>query len=201
MGKDTDDDRAEWLTPAHAMAIIAPRLSRPNDARAIELILDNSAEGRIASQAKRAVIASRSETAIKEDCDISPSLWKAIRDNATYACWDTGDFDAQFHDAAHGWVTATFRGLRLARADIDALIPLPATASPKRRGRKPGSGGYGRADEPLLREMLQLISDGIAISPNDAARIVASKAKGATLESRQHRLAERFRKMEINGAK
>lgn len=72
---------------------------------------------------------------------------------------------------------------------------------PRRRGRRPGSGGYVKSDAPLLDEMRKLIADGDASSANDAARIVAPKAKGASLASRQDRLRQRYAKLEDNGGK
>jgi len=130
MNKSGETTPLEWLTPAHAVAILAPRLVRPDDARAIELILDHAAEGCISSKVRRIAIASRAGTSIEEGHAIPAYLWRAIRDGSTYACWDTGDFDVQFYDVDQGWITATFRGTRVAFKDVDALVPLPyATAT------------------------------------------------------------------------
>ncbi len=103
-----------------------------------------------------------------------------------------------------GAMTAAF--LTGAAADVHALAPeedAVMTSDPlttKRRGRTPGSGGFGRADKPLLAEMQQLIADGMAASPNDAARIVAPKARGASVSAAQDRLRKAYRKLEGNGA-
>jgi hypothetical protein len=68
-------------------------------------------------------------------------------------------------------------------------------------GRTPGSGSFDVADKPLLEEMRDLITKGLAKSPNDAARQLAERAQGkSTLESRQTRLAKRFQKYQL-GAK
>jgi hypothetical protein len=67
--------------------------------------------------------------------------------------------------------------------------------SSKRRGRKPGSGSWGHADEPLVEEMHRLIDSGSAKSAEDAARLVEDRAAGSgTLVSKRTRLAKRYRK-------
>jgi hypothetical protein len=67
--------------------------------------------------------------------------------------------------------------------------------SSKRRGRKPGSGSWGHADEPLVEEMHRLIDSGSAKSAEDAARLVEDRAAGSgTLASKRTRLAKRYRK-------
>jgi hypothetical protein len=65
----------------------------------------------------------------------------------------------------------------------------------KRRGRKPGSGSWEHADEPLVEEMQRLIDSGSAKSAEDAARLVEDRAAGSgTLVSKRTRLAKRYRK-------
>jgi hypothetical protein len=67
--------------------------------------------------------------------------------------------------------------------------------SSKRRGRKPGSGSWEHADEPLVEEMHRLIDSGSAKSAEDAARLVEDRAAGSgTLVSKRTRLAKRYRK-------
>lgn len=83
----------------------------------------------------------------------------------------------------------------------DEQMSALAATTVKRRGRKPGSGGYSRADKPLIDEMRQLIADGVATSLNDAARIVAPKAQGASVDAARDRLRKRYQELEDNGAK
>jgi hypothetical protein len=69
-------------------------------------------------------------------------------------------------------------------------------------GRRPGTGSWGIADKPLIEDMHRLISDGLAKSPNDAARQLADKAQGnSTPASKQTRLAKAYRKKYPSGAK
>ena len=63
-----------------------------------------------------------------------------------------------------------------------------------RRGRKKGSGSYDKLDAPLLDEMHELIKNGDAVSINDAAGQVASKAKGSSTESKITRLSKKYAK-------
>jgi hypothetical protein len=65
----------------------------------------------------------------------------------------------------------------------------------KRGGRKPGSGSWEHADEPLVKEMHRLFVSGSAKSPEDAARLVEHRSAGSgTLASKRTRLAKRYRK-------
>lgn len=80
--------------------------------------------------------------------------------------------------------------------DCSAELPAaPATeletAIPDRpaRGRRVGTGGFAESDAALADEMKLLIANGDAVSPWDAARIVAPKAKGAET-NKQKRLTE-----------
>ena len=60
--------------------------------------------------------------------------------------------------------------------------PEMGQSKPKgRSGRRPGTGSWDVADKPLLEEMHRLITDGLAKSPNDAARQLADKAKGNSI--------------------
>jgi len=62
-------------------------------------------------------------------------------------------------------------------------------------GRPPGSGSWQVADELLLDEMRNMIKTGKAKSANDAARLLADRARGSgILASKQTRLANRYRK-------
>ena len=75
-------------------------------------------------------------------------------------------------------------------AKLETTIP----GQRNRGGRKPGSGSFKHADEPLFQEMLKLIKSDAAASPEAAAKLVASRAKGSgTLESKVDRLAKAFR--------
>lgn len=60
-----------------------------------------------------------------------------------------------------------------------------------RPGRRKGQGTY--EDAPLLEEMAKLIKLGEAASANEAAGMVAHKARGNSMESKIARLARKFR--------
>jgi hypothetical protein len=60
------------------------------------------------------------------------------------------------------------------------------------RGRPPDAGSMAKMDEPHILKMLQLLQDGKATSPHDAARQVAVEARGASVKSTQTRLRRRF---------
>jgi hypothetical protein len=71
-----------------------------------------------------------------------------------------------------------------------------------RSGRRPGTGSWVVADKPLLEEMHNLITSGRAKSPHDAAGQLADRAQGnSTRESKQTRLAKRYREIYLVGAK
>jgi hypothetical protein len=54
-------------------------------------------------------------------------------------------------------------------------------------------------DAPLLAEMKVLIENGLAFSPDGAAKLIANKARGGGTEaSKATRLANRFRASERN---
>ncbi len=62
-------------------------------------------------------------------------------------------------------------------------------------GRPPGSGSWRDADQELILEMRELIKAKKAKSPNDAARLVASKAPGAgSIDSKRDRLRRGYKK-------
>jgi hypothetical protein len=79
----------------------------------------------------------------------------------------------------------------------------PGLSKPKdRSGRRLGTGTWDIADNRLLEEMDRLITDGLAKSPHDAARQLVDKAQGnSTRESKQTRLAKKYRKKYSVGAK
>lgn len=90
------------------------------------------------------------------------------------------------------------------RPAVPAVNPLETGQSkPKgRSGRQPGTGSWDAADKPLLEEMHRLIIGGRAKSAHDAAGKLADKAQGySTPESKQTRLAKRYRKIYPVGAK
>jgi hypothetical protein len=63
-----------------------------------------------------------------------------------------------------------------------------------RKGRPKGAGSLAPADEALIREMNELIATHRAASPNEAARIVSSKASGkGSPDSIQARLRKRYK--------
>lgn len=82
-----------------------------------------------------------------------------------------------------------------AETDGDRVAPMASMAA--RRGRTKGSGSLEAADAPLLVEMRKMIAAGEAFSPDGAAKLVASRAKGGgTFDSRATRLANRYRASE-----
>ena len=67
------------------------------------------------------------------------------------------------------------------------------TGGRERPGRKPGSGSYDDADNPLLDKMHKLLTKGTATSPWNAATKLAYKAKGsATRENKAQRLYRKY---------
>jgi hypothetical protein len=72
---------------------------------------------------------------------------------------------------------------------------LPAAnVRARHRGRSPGSGGYAQIDEPHLEQMHYLMLSGEAVSAEEAARMVADHARGASFGAKVDRLAKRFRR-------
>ena len=64
-----------------------------------------------------------------------------------------------------------------------------SNSSPRRKGgRTKGSGSLDQADAPLLLEMRELIRDQKAFSPDGAAKLVASKAKGGARKRAKQRV-------------
>ena len=88
-------------------------------------------------------------------------------------------------------------------AEPAASLLEKGQSKPRRRSsRQPGTGTWDVADERLLEEMHSLItSSGDARSPHHAAGQLAHKAKGNSLESKQARLAKKYRKKYSVGAK
>ena len=81
------------------------------------------------------------------------------------------------------------------KAADDAKQDSGKTNSRRRGGRKKGSGSYDKLGAPLLNEMHVLIENDKAVSINEAAGQVASKAKGAsTFESKVTRLSKKYKK-------
>lgn len=87
-------------------------------------------------------------------------------------------------------------------AEPPANPPDMGQSKPKGRScRQPGTGTWDIADGPLLEEMHHLITSGDARSPNHAAGQLADKARGNSPESKQTRLAKKYRKKYSVGAK
>ncbi len=90
-----------------------------------------------------------------------------------------GDFDATIRCGQIDWAGYAVRGLRLFRSDVEGLIRpdvAPNTPGKRPRGRPKGSGWINDAEH--IVEMRRLLDEGIAKSPNDAARRVAEKISG-----------------------
>jgi hypothetical protein len=119
--------------------------------------------------------------------------------------------DQPFEDPARVSVGSCY-WIYVTRASLDRYIrggspAVPAVNPPEmgqskpkgRSGRRPGTGSWDVADKPLLEEMHRLITDGLAKSPNDAARQLADKAKGNSIPgSKQTRLAKGYRRKYIS---
>jgi hypothetical protein len=79
-------------------------------------------------------------------------------------------------------------------------VPKRLPAQLKKRGRPPGSGALAASDAPLLKEIGELVSSGLALSANAAAARVAPRALGGgTEESRAKRLRDAFLAKERKG--
>lgn len=64
----------------------------------------------------------------------------------------------------------------------------------RRRGRPKGSGSYAAVDAPLIERMRQLMAEGKAFSPTDAARQIWGEAVGhGDWTSKIKRLVRRLR--------
>jgi hypothetical protein len=93
-------------------------------------------------------------------------------------------------------IRGEYQPIFLWRHEFDEWFERTFGSKPgKRRGRKPGSGSWEHADEPLVEEMQRLIDSGSAKSAEDAARLVEDRAAGSgALVSKRTRLAKRYRK-------
>lgn len=79
----------------------------------------------------------------------------------------------------------------LAIADVGRDTTSPRAAN--RRGRRPGAGGYAKADEPLLTAMRAIIEEDPTIEPWSAAGQMVPRAKGSgEFEAKQKRLHGRY---------
>jgi hypothetical protein len=89
-------------------------------------------------------------------------------------------------------VTVTgFRIPLLAVVELGGIFDRPAG-----RGRRPGVGGFAKADAPLVEEMHQLLLDGAVGSVHAAAVQVTPKAIGTgEPEARARRLAKRYKEV------
>lgn len=125
--------------------------------------------------------------------------------------WVAGDFSFVIPVAGSIVWEGVLHGVSFSRAGLPRIeatdsssssagmeAGLSAFGEPRgRRGRTKGSGSMASVDAPLLDEMRRLIVAGEALSPNDAARLVAHKAAGNGDESSKiTRLAKRYRDAE-----
>lgn len=82
------------------------------------------------------------------------------------------------------------------RISMGLVLEPPAK---KGLGRPKGSGSYMKFDEPLLKEMAELLRLGRAASVYEAAGMVADRARGnGTWLSRRRRLTRRFKKHKVS---
>jgi hypothetical protein len=90
------------------------------------------------------------------------------------------DDPARFRFELLHWIYVTRESLDLFNAALSVANPVATSQSkPKSRaGRKPGSGSYALADQPLVEKMRQLIITTRAKSPHDAAGQVPTKHGG-----------------------
>jgi hypothetical protein len=103
-------------------------------------------------------------------------------------------YDEHFPGPEGTFIRGAFRPVFLWRDEFERWFQK-TFGTIKRRGRTRGSGSWANADEPLLEEMCELIENGSAKSPEDAAKKVADRAAGGgSWESKFTRLAKRYRK-------
>jgi hypothetical protein len=103
--------------------------------------------------------------------DIDGNRHAVFLDLAQFDCWFNSIFPAQVRRS-------------------EKVVP-----EPRRGGKKKGDGSFLLFDQPLEEEMDALLRDGIAASPEQAAGMVAGRARGSgSIESKIDRLAKRYRK-------
>ncbi len=110
-----------------------------------------------------------------------------------------GDFKFELENSDPAFrVTYSVWGMRFGRTDVEDNFPLAVKASNAvsnskgTRGRTKGTG-YQKADAPLLEEMRLAIESDASLNATSAARLVATKAKGASYEANVDRLARAYR--------
>jgi hypothetical protein len=109
------------------------------------------------------------------------------------------EFDSMFSGLAADYF---FGDVVIVRAQFEALWPSPpssSSASKARKGRPPGSGGFMASDETLVGKMRDYIICNPGTTPHYAAGQFADQAAGTgSLEAKQRRLAERYRRAHPN---
>jgi hypothetical protein len=101
--------------------------------------------------------------------------------------------NAPFSGNPNTFIRGAYRPIFIWKSEFDTW--LVKTFGPRKGGRPKGSGSLATADEHLIEEMHKLIQSHEAKSANDAALIVAERAKGSgTVDSKQSRLRRRYLK-------
>ena len=91
-------------------------------------------------------------------------------------------------------IRGAYRPIFLWKVDFERWLKKTFGLKTHAGGRPAGSGSWQDADRALITKMHRLIKSKSVNSPNEAARQVASEARGGgTLESKQTRLAKRYR--------
>jgi hypothetical protein len=108
--------------------------------------------------------------------------------------WNTEKYASYFYDCDASLVAPKGKGdhwIYVTRESLNAYLDALSLAK-RRRGRPPGAGSLQEIDEPLIQKMRQLLRDGSATSPNDAAKQIAGEATGNSPKAKQARLRKRF---------
>jgi hypothetical protein len=123
--------------------------------------------------------------------------------NTAHLRWSPYDYKrATEAEARHGRQANPFQflisGVHVATADLLRLWPPapPPAPTQKAKPHRPKGTGKHKQDAPFVEKMRALISNGMASSPTQAARLVLEKSGGGsagTFDSNVRRLVDRYK--------
>jgi hypothetical protein len=131
------DSKEEWITASEAARLLKPVCETEYGARMT--ICKRAHSGLIRARAERFMIG----TNVHNEHEIPKEFWWAEGHEALTQNWPTGDFDTW---VKRGQVHLQAFGVSFLRADIEKMIPPPATKASVAATPTPSKGGRPKAD-------------------------------------------------------
>lgn len=182
----------DWISASEARAIVSQGWQ--DEGKLTDAICRRAKHGEVQAKARRWITIENGQQSEKSDELIPKNFWS---DCDMRQDWSHGDFVSIIYpDGTRNEIAAL--GVTFERSGIEAMLPrAPNTklAPTAKKGRPKGSGGFAAIDETLVAKMHDYISSHPGTTPHFAAGQYADQAAGnASLERKQKRLADRYRK-------